>query len=168
MKKPQPQFQPSFFEERTKLLTIVAAIAVIVRGLVLSQYHDSIFWQAVWSDASTYNQWAKNIVATGDWIGTRPFFMTPFYPYFLATVYSIFGEDLIAVRLIQHTTGIGTALLLFLISEKLFNRKVAFISALLAAVYGPFVLYGNLLLVETLKVFFVTLYIRIIPSGVEG
>ncbi|MCK9408162.1 MAG: glycosyltransferase family 39 protein [Bacteroidetes bacterium] len=135
----------------------IAVLALIVRGVVMYDFSRSIFWSSVWMDSATYNDMAKSMVATGDWIGTQPFFMTPFYPYFLALLYSLFGVDLAVVRIAQMLLGSGTAVMVYLITSKLFSRKAAVIAGCLTAVYGPLVFFVNLLLVETVKVFFVTL-----------
>lgn len=136
---------------------IVALLALIVRGVVTYDYSRSIFWSSVWMDSATYNDWAKSMAVTGDWIGSQPFFMTPFYPYFLALLYTIFGVDLSVVRIAQVLLGSATAVLVYFITVRLFTKKGAFIAGCIAAVYGPLVFFVNLLLVETVKVFFVTL-----------
>jgi len=123
--------------------------------LVLSR--NTFLWNGIWSDAATYNQWARRIVTSNDWIGQDPFFMSPFYSYFLAVIYSSFGESLLAVRVVQAAAGSAVAGLVFLIGERMFTRQAAFAAGLLAAVYGPFLLSGILLLVETLKVLFLVL-----------
>lgn len=146
----------SFFENRKLLIGIVVSIAAVARLVSLLQFRSSVFWSAIWSDAATYNQWARKIIETGDWIGSQPFFMAPLYPYFLASVYSLFGIDITALRILQHCVAVCTVVMIFLIGERLFSRKVGFFAGIIAALYGPFVFYGNLLLVETLKVFFGT------------
>jgi len=70
--------------------------------------------------------------------------MAPFYPYFLATVYSVFGVSPAAhlfVQIVQAVTQAGTVIVVFYISKELFGRSIAAISALLLAVF-PDYLYG--------------------------
>lgn len=157
MKKEKKTAPQSFFDEGTRPLLIVLAVSLILRIIVLTEWNASVFNFAVWSDASTYNQWARKIVTSGDWIGNQPFLMTPLYPYFLAVLYSITGESLNVVRLFQHAVGLATILLIFRSTEMISNRRAAFFAALIAALYGPLLLFANLLLVETLKVFFLVL-----------
>lgn len=156
MKKQKKASPQSFFDDRNRTILLIAAVSIIIRIIILTEWNSSVFNFAVWSDASTYNQWARKIVTTGDWIGTQPFLMTPLYPYLLAVIYSITGESLTVVRLLQHAVGIGTIILLYLSAEKLFNRRTAFFTASITALYGPLLLFANLLLVETVKVFFLT------------
>ncbi len=156
MKKETKQTSADFFENRTRLILILLALGTVLRIIVLQQWNSSLFHLAVWSDAATYNQWARSIITSGDWIDSQPFFMTPVYPYILAVIYSVTGENLIAVRIVQHLLGLATVLLLFLSGEKLFSRREAFFAAIIASLYGPLYLHANLLLVETVKVFLLT------------
>ncbi|MDH4070191.1 MAG: glycosyltransferase family 39 protein [Ignavibacteria bacterium] len=150
--------QPSgFFSSRTNLILTILVSAAAARIAVLVMAADTFLWDGIWSDAETYHEWARRIVASNNWWGDELFFMSPLYAYFLAATYSLFGESLLAVRLLQAAAGAGTAILIFLIGEKLFTRKAAFVAGLLAALYGPFLLSSVLLLVETLKVLFLVL-----------
>ena len=147
-----------FLDNRSALITTIMVLSIAMRALCVYLFSQTFLWDGIWSDAATYNQWARRIDANNDWVGGDPFFMTPLYPYFLAAVYSVLGPSLLAVRVIQAALGAGTAVLVFLVCERVFaSRKAGFIAGVLAAVYGPFLLSHNLLLVETLKVFLLTL-----------
>jgi len=64
--------------------------------------------------------------------------MAPFYPYFLAGVYAVFGEGQAAylfVQLLQALTQAAAVVVLFRIAERLFNRDVAIVAGLLFAVF---------------------------------
>jgi 4-amino-4-deoxy-L-arabinose transferase-like glycosyltransferase len=167
MKKQKQQRTIPFFENRRRLLAIVLGISIGLRIIILHQWNASVFSVAVWSDSATYNQWARSIITSGDWIGTNPFLMTPLYPYLLAVIYTITGESLTAVRLIQNAIGIGTILLIFLSADKMFQRRAAFFAAMAAALYGPFYLHANLLLVETVKVFLLILSLYLLLIATE-
>lgn len=156
MKKVPPEHNPYFENRRAIIITVIAA-ALIVRVIFLLQYYHTVFWYAVWSDSGYYNQWARRMVVNHDWLGSEPFFMTPLYPYFLALTYSVFGQDLLIVRILQNLAGVATVLCVFLVGEKLFSRKVGFAAGIIASAYGPFILSNNLILVETLKVFFLVM-----------
>jgi tetratricopeptide (TPR) repeat protein len=152
-----------FFANRNVTLATIILLAIAARVLFMILFSRSLLRDAIWSDAATYDNWARNIVASHDWIGREPFFMTPLYPYFLAVVYSVFGRSLLAVRVIQSAAGVGIAVLLFLLGEKLFSsRKAGFVAGLCGALYGPFLLSNNLLLVETIKTLLLTLALWIL------
>jgi 4-amino-4-deoxy-L-arabinose transferase-like glycosyltransferase len=146
------QAAPSFFDNRTAVVFTVIAVALLARVLFMYLFYNTFYWISIWSDSATYNQWARRIVTSGDWIGQEPFFMTPLYPYFLAVLYKTFGLELFVVRLTQSLLGVATAVGIYFIGEHFFTRRAGFFAGLIAALYGPFLLCNNLVLVETLKV----------------
>ncbi len=85
-------------------------------------------------DSLRYHRWALDI-AGGDWIGKGVFFQAPLYPYFLGMIYSIFGESLLAARIVQIVIGSIGCGLLFLAAQRLFDRRAGWIAGLGMAVY---------------------------------
>lgn len=79
--------------------------------------------------------------------------MSPLYPYFLSIVYAIFGHHLSAPRLIHLLIGTLSCILLYLIGKRIFNKQVGLISALTAALYGPFIFTEGNLVAEPLVIF---------------
>ena len=146
---------------------ILAGTALLARIIVLVLFSQTFYWTGIWSDSAVYNQWAHRIVASHDWVGHEPFFMTPLYPYFLAVVYSVFGFTFLPVRIIQLLAGTITVLGVYGISAKLFSRKAGFLAGLICAFYGPFLLSNNLILVETLKVMFIVLAVLMLLVAQE-
>jgi 4-amino-4-deoxy-L-arabinose transferase-like glycosyltransferase len=71
----------------------------------------------------------------------------------------IFGHSYAAVKIAQSLLGALTCLMIFLIGQRLFSRKVGVIAATLAAVYPFLVLYAGFLLSETLFVFLSTVFL---------
>jgi len=64
----------------------------------------------------------------------------PMYPLFLAGIYSIFGHTYIAVKVVQALLGALTCLLIFAITDIVYNnKKLSIIAACITAVYKPFV-----------------------------
>ena len=87
-------------------------------------------------------------------MGSKVFFRAPFYAYFLAIVYKIFGHDYIIPKLIQHLIGSFSCVLVYLLAKRLFNRKVAIVAGLIAATYGMFFYFEDELLLDSFLVFF--------------
>ena len=104
-------------------------------------------------DPLYHDIWAQNI-AGGNWVGSKVFFRAPFYAYFLAIVYKIFGHDYIIPKLIQHLIGSFSCVLVYLLAKRLFNRKVAIVAGLIAATYGMFFYFEDELLLDSFLVFF--------------
>ena len=88
----------------------------------------------------------------------------PLYPYFLAALYKVFGENVFAIRLIQMLLGVLSCLLIYFISKQIFNQRVALISMFLCAFYGMFIFYEGMLLGTGLTILFSCLIILVLLS----
>lgn len=129
-----------------KILTLIFLVALAVRlayvlffaGSYLSP--DSSEWianaQLIISDHTYGDSW-------------RP----PLYSFFLALVYFLFGQTLLAIRLTQSLLGAATCLLVYYISRTVFNKKVGFSGACLCSFYPYFIYYTGDVLAETLLTF---------------
>ena len=88
----------------------LAALAVLALGLRLGyllQASDSPFFDTPIVDARSYAEYARELAA-GTWAGRpMPFWQAPFYPYFLAVLFSFFGENYDLPRLLQAPSRHG-------------------------------------------------------------
>jgi 4-amino-4-deoxy-L-arabinose transferase-like glycosyltransferase len=75
------------------------------------------------------------------------------YTFFLAAIYSVFGHDLFAVRVIQAVLSAATVGVVYLVGSLCFSRWAGLVAATLTAVYLPLVYYAGLLLTETWFIF---------------
>ncbi|MBN1871953.1 MAG: glycosyltransferase family 39 protein [Candidatus Omnitrophica bacterium] len=103
-----------------------------------------------------YNSIATNIILYGE-IGEtdgRP----PLYPIFLALSYTFFGYNAFGFFIAQILLASGTALLIFILGERLFNREIAVLSSVLYIFNPHFILLSIQLYSETLY-FFIVLFI---------
>jgi 4-amino-4-deoxy-L-arabinose transferase-like glycosyltransferase len=80
------------------------------------------------------------------WLGAKSFYQDPLYAYFLALLYRLFGPSVGVAVLAQSLLGLGCVGLLFAIAQRLFGPTVADVAALVAALYGPLLLYETVLL----------------------
>ena len=79
---------------------MIFAAALAVRGIELWELEGSPLLEFVFGDAKNYVAWGLEI-ASGNWLGDETFYQAPLYPYFLGTLFSVFGEDLFRVRIAQ-------------------------------------------------------------------
>ena len=86
-------------------------------------------------------------------------FRPPGYPMFLAAVYALFGHSVAAVKVLQSILDAATCVMLLLIGERLFTRRVGVIAAAIAAVYPFLVVYTGFMLSEALFVFLSTVFL---------
>jgi tetratricopeptide (TPR) repeat protein len=131
----------------------VFLLAFILRLIYLLQVKSNPHFFSPTMDPLYHDIWAQNI-AGGNWIGSKVFFRAPFYAYFLALVYKIFGHNYIIPRVIQHLIGSFSCILVYFLAKRLFNRTVGIVASLLAATYGMFIYFEDELLLDSFLVFF--------------
>jgi hypothetical protein len=81
-----------------------------------------------------------------EWLGPRTFYQDPLYPYFVAALYGTFGRHLRLVFVAQAMLGLVSITLLWAVARRLGGETVALVAGLLGALYGPLVLYEDVLL----------------------
>ncbi|MGD8524088.1 MAG: tetratricopeptide repeat protein [Desulfobacterales bacterium] len=144
--------------------------ALILRNYYLWEIKDTYVFPLLLGDAKSYEVWAQDI-SKGEWIGNQVFYQAPFYPYFLATIYSLVGRNLFAVRLIQILLGATACLLVARAGRYFFSNKVGISSGLLLAVYPTAIFFDCLIQKAVLNFFFMALLLLLLgkikdrPSG---
>src|SRR5687768_1870970 len=154
---------------------LIFAVALTVRLIHIWQIRPSPFFDVLLGDANGYDQWAQQL-AGGDWIGSQVFYQAPLYPYFLGVLYSIFGRDLLVVRIVQAVIGSASCVLLGMAGARLFSihptmqsphrgdpgRRVGLIAGLALALWAPAIFFDGLLQKSVLDMFFVCLAMYLI------
>ena len=128
--------------------------AFLLRLAYLVEVKDADVFNVLVGDGAAFDAAAQNIRT--DWIGKEVFYQAPLYPYFLAVVYTVFGHELWAARLIQIGLGAGACVLLALAGAAFFRESVALIAGFLLAVYGPALYFDGLIQKACLDLFFMT------------
>jgi tetratricopeptide (TPR) repeat protein len=158
--------------DRNKEIVLLVALflfSFFARLIYLEQIKNNPFFTAPFVDSYSYDRDANTISYTNDWFcGRHVFYQAPFYPYFLAIIYKIFGHNYYLARLLQIIIGSLSCLLLYLIAKKLFNQKIAIAAALIAAVYGPFIFFDAELLRPCLIIFLNLLLMLMLLGISEG
>jgi 4-amino-4-deoxy-L-arabinose transferase-like glycosyltransferase len=135
-------------------LGIVFAVALVLRVVCVAQYeagHPLSARPVI--DEESYDRWAREI-AGGEVVGREIFFQEPLYPYALAGVYALAGDDpeaqRSAARHAQAVLGALTAVLAGLLGAKLFGARAGIVAGALMALHRPAVWFPALLLKENL------------------
>lgn len=137
------------------LLTVVATVLVRLVHWLSVRAFDPLYAQTpAGTDMHTYLAWAKAIVA-GDWLsagftGGQPFFYGPLYPYFLAFLLRLFGENYDAIHAAQALIGVVPPIAMWSACRRLFGKGPALATGLLTAVCVPIFFYEQVLLMEGL------------------
>ncbi len=147
---------------RWNLLLGVALLALVVRLVYIWQISHAPFFTLRIGDAEAYHQWALRI-AGGDWFGEGAFYQAPLYPYFLAAVYSAFGEGAAIVRFVQAVIGAASCTLLAAAGMTLFGPRGA-IAGVLLALYPSAVFLDGLLEKTTLVSFFTVALVYLLAA----
>ena len=130
----------------------IFAAALALRIIYFLQVRSSYpGWDTPTIDPLYHDLWAKQI-ASGNILGTGPFFRAPFYAYFLGGIYAIFGPSLTAAKIVQHIIGAFSCSLIFLFTDRYFSRKTGFITGLISIFYWVFIYFEDELLLDSLLV----------------
>jgi tetratricopeptide (TPR) repeat protein len=126
-------------------LVAILGLAAMVRLIhLITTAHQDPYFDDPAVDPAIYLAWAKEIVA-----GTPPknvFFLSPGYPYFLAVLLAIVGDDLFALRAFHAFLGWCGVGLVYLLGRRAMSPRAGLAAAGLAAVYAPLVFYEQELL----------------------
>jgi len=146
---------PDFLAGRRFSLSVgaVGLLALCLRILYLHQIEASPLFQVPVVDARTYVEDALYLSGES-WLGRPvPFWQPPLYPYSLALLFGIFGENYYLPRLLQALMGAAVCVLTCLIGRRLFSPAIALGAGLGAALYGPLIYIGGELLPTLLGTF---------------
>ena len=166
---------------------IVFTAALALRICYICEYERSIeidyslFDQ---TDNHTFDLWAENI-ARGDWLcenqihpyhnwtelvapenkwiewyhGSKVYHQCPLYPYFVASIYALFGFETFYVKMIQAIMGAASCLFVFLIARLYFGRTSGLFAGLILAFSGFHFYYDAFILREGLVTFLTVLFV---------
>ncbi len=167
--------QPSRTESATRSATrlekawpygAIFLFAVAIRLVYLYEISDQPIISILLGDAESYDAWAREIVQQG-WIGERTFYQAPFYPYFLALLYTIGGRDFILVRLAQILIGSASCVFLAAAGARFFNKQTGLVAGGLLALYAPAVFFDLLLQKAVLGMFFMCLLLFLLSRTID-
>lgn len=142
----------AFLSKEHLVVLVIFVLAFSIRLIYLQEIKTNPFFENPITDNLWHDTWAQEI-ARGNWVGEEVFFRAPLYPYFLGSIYRVFGHDYYTPRLIQTILGSLSCVLIFFIAKLVFNRTTAIIAALIACFYGVFVYFDGELLITSLVVF---------------
>jgi Flp pilus assembly protein TadD len=102
-------------------------------------------------DPGYHVEWAR-AVASGRAFYEGPFFRAPLYPWFLAGLMAVFGqENLLAPRIVQAALGSLSCVLVYGIGARALNRRAGLLGSLFAATYWVSLYFEGELLLESIS-----------------
>jgi 4-amino-4-deoxy-L-arabinose transferase-like glycosyltransferase len=96
-------------------------------------------------DEQSYEARALEIVG-GDWVGDEVFFQEPLYPYFIASVYGLFGPERASLRAVQALLGAALAAGVFGLARRTFGPTAGWVAGISIAVHRALLFLPGLLL----------------------
>jgi 4-amino-4-deoxy-L-arabinose transferase-like glycosyltransferase len=144
------------------LLFAGALVVRILFNVYVMGFEDSGF--QLYPDSKDYDALGLSLASGSGFADNHSpnIYRPPGYPFFLAAIYGRLGHHYAAVTIVQSIVGALTCVLVLLIGERLFTRRVGMIAATLAAVYPFLIVYTGFVLAETLFVFLSTLLLYIL------
>jgi len=152
-----------------KAFTIFAfffIILIFLRFFYLYQLHGTVYFDHLILDSKEYDH-AGRLIADGHLARRGEFTASVLYPYFLGSIYAVFGHNLLIPRILQTILGILSILLLFGISRKIFPPLPSFFTIIAASLYGMLLFYEGQILVTSLAIFLNLLlcYLLLVAAG---
>ncbi len=154
----------AFYTARRRGLSVaLLLVALVLRLAYLAEFQTTPYADHPIVDAQAYDDRAQEIAA-GDWLGDRIYYQDPFYPYALASFYTVFGHRYLPVYLAQALLGAALCLVVVALARALFEgapfrERAAWLAGFAAALCTPFLFYEQLILKTSLGLFLGTAHL---------
>ncbi len=153
-------------------LAAILVVAVFVRVVFLVQLQRSELDDFLSLDSRLFYAIAHTLSAGGT-LPPGALTFNPFYPAFLVVMFKIFGDGLLAPRIVQFILGILTIVLAYVAGSRLARtagssnsnksptgrtsgKVAAIVAAAFVVLHSPFLLYEGMILASAFEVFFLT------------
>jgi 4-amino-4-deoxy-L-arabinose transferase-like glycosyltransferase len=97
-----------------------------------------------------YHQWTREVAPESRWLewygGEATYHQTPLYPYFVASIFSLLGDDRLMVGYVQALLGAFTCLLTFFLASRVLSLRAGVIAGLLLAFMSNHYFYDAFIL----------------------
>jgi hypothetical protein len=133
-------------------LALLFGVALAWRLAYLHRLAASPLGGSLTEDAQFYWTWSGWLLRHG-WIGARPFFLAPLYPYVLAVLRIPLGDSLQRVLAVQAVWGAAAVALLADAARRITRPSIGIAVGVLAAFYEMAVFFDGLTLTESLLFF---------------
>lgn len=132
----------------------LALLVRIVYNVTVARNYTPIF------DAAVYNNLAEELLKWHCYCLFNKHqpttFRSPLWPFILAAIYALTGEHNLYPRLFYCVLGSGTCVLIYLLTRTLFQRRIALVTGIVAALYPGLFIWDGWLYSESLFTFCLT------------
>ena len=150
------------------LQTGILLLALTVRLIYLFQSTSNPTFAVPIVDSAVYDLTAR-MMAAGKGLNYYDnfFWQPPFYPVFLALIYSLTHNSILWVKLFQALLGAICCLLTYRLGGIVFNRTAGVMAGVITAVYGPLIFFEQELLACGWAVFWSLVMILLVLSAAD-
>jgi 4-amino-4-deoxy-L-arabinose transferase-like glycosyltransferase len=110
-------------------LLAIFVTALLIRSVFTLTLQNGFYFP----DSLDYSKAATNLLAHGTF--GEGYNRPPMYPLVLAAIYALFGQHIVAIRLVQAVMGAGIAVMIALIARRLGSKGVGTLAGVLWSVY---------------------------------
>ena len=128
---------------------LILLLGLCLRLLYIWEYSLLPEWSQLTVDNNFHHHWALTI-ADGNLLGDTTYFRAPFYIFYLAGIYKLFGVSLWAVRLFGILPGLLSIYITFLIGKDVYNKQTGVIAGTLHAIFPIIYYFESELLLDSL------------------
>lgn len=146
---------------------LIFLLAFGLRLVYIEQIKTNPFFDSPVIDAHGYDKTAVQI-ARGDLDQDGIFRQAPLYSYWLGALYTLFGRDHYAARLVQIALGSLSCVLIFRIGSLAFSWKTGLLAGLMASIYGTLIFHDAELLRTSLVIFLALVTLLLLLSAAES
>jgi 4-amino-4-deoxy-L-arabinose transferase-like glycosyltransferase len=151
-----------------QLVTIGLIIALGVRLAAVVVLPPDYLYNAE-GDSLLYDALAKNLLDTGAFgpvAGVPDVRVPPVYPFFLASLYALFGRVVMPVRLVQALLGTLTCWLAYLLARTIFSdRRVVWLSFGVVILHPVLIVWPTFRLTETVYIALITATVLVLVKA---
>jgi 4-amino-4-deoxy-L-arabinose transferase-like glycosyltransferase len=129
-----------------RMLTLVLAVALVLRTACVLFVHNGQYSDSVWYDAT-----ARHLASAGEYgPGWASAWFPPGYSCFLAAVYTTFGPSELAGKLANLCLGMAACALTYVVGRTIAGERVGLVAALLLALWPNVIFHTAVLSSEPL------------------
>ena len=137
----------AFFSNWRRTLLIIFFLALAVRGAFIFSLQDGYYFP----DSIFYSDAAVSLINNGQF---GEYHRGPVYPAFLAAIYSLFGEKVLYVRIIESLLGALLAVVVAMLAKRIGDEIVGALAGILWSVFPIAVFIAGLVYPTSLVTIF--------------
>jgi tetratricopeptide (TPR) repeat protein len=148
-------------------ICILLAAAAVRAGVLLQFGSDPLLAPRGVLDDAIYTKLAARVAAGDLALGPEPYFLAPFYTYFLGLVFALSGQSIAAARGVQILLGTAAVGLIMATASQWFGRRAGWVSGALAAGSGLFAFNEILILQSSVDPFLASLAVYLLSRALR-